>query len=317
MWFGQWVIGPPGSGKSTYCNAMQQMCRALSRPHVVVNLDPANDGELPYDVTIDVRTLVSAEQVMQEHKLGPNGGLLYCMEYLLVNFDWLEAELRKHPDTYVLFDCPGQVELYTHEGTMRNILEKLGKIDCRLTAVHLIDSMMCTEAHKYISGLLLCLSSMLLLELPHVNVLSKVDLLRIHKEHMDFPLDYYAEADDLKRLLSEGMPKSHPFNARFAKFTEMLGEVVEDFSMVSLVPLDIQDKDSVLSLLQRIDKGNGYAFGSTPDVTKLFSVALKNDDDGAEDRYGSIQERYMGDDEEDDSLRGGNDDKRVDSGDTM
>lgn len=47
---------------------------------------------------------------MEELELGPNGGLVYCMEYLLDNMDWLKDELDKFDDDeYIIFDCPGQV----------------------------------------------------------------------------------------------------------------------------------------------------------------------------------------------------------------
>lgn len=47
---------------------------------------------------------------MEELELGPNGGLVYCMEYLLDNLDWLKDELDKFDeDEYIIFDCPGQV----------------------------------------------------------------------------------------------------------------------------------------------------------------------------------------------------------------
>ena len=46
---------------------------------------------------------------MEEFELGPNGGLVYCMEYLLANFSWLEDRLRALGSQYILFDCPGQV----------------------------------------------------------------------------------------------------------------------------------------------------------------------------------------------------------------
>lgn len=47
----------------------------------------------------------------------------------------------------------------------------------QLTAVHLVDSHLCSDASKYVSGLLLSLSTMLHLELPHINVFSKIDLI--------------------------------------------------------------------------------------------------------------------------------------------
>lgn len=75
MAFGQIVVGPPGSGKSTYCHGMQQYLTALNRKVAVVNLDPANDL-LPYECAVDIMDLVCLEEVMQETSLGPNGGKL-------------------------------------------------------------------------------------------------------------------------------------------------------------------------------------------------------------------------------------------------
>jgi hypothetical protein len=74
MPFGQLLIGPPGSGKTTFCNGVQQYLRAARRHVVLLNLDPANDV-LPYEPDIDVCDLVCLEQVMAELGLGPNGGV--------------------------------------------------------------------------------------------------------------------------------------------------------------------------------------------------------------------------------------------------
>ena len=45
--FGQVVVGPPGAGKTTYCDGMCQFLTALGRKSVIVNMDFANDI-LPY-----------------------------------------------------------------------------------------------------------------------------------------------------------------------------------------------------------------------------------------------------------------------------
>jgi hypothetical protein len=48
------------------------------------------------------------DDVQEELKYGPNGGLVYCMEYLIENIDWLMDELQEFAeDSFVLFDCPG------------------------------------------------------------------------------------------------------------------------------------------------------------------------------------------------------------------
>lgn len=122
--YGQLVIGPPGSGKSTYCNAAKEFLKATGRKVSVVNLDPAND-HLLYKCDIDMSELITLEDVMEKMKLGPNGGLIYCMEFLERNIEWLQVKINDCQDNYFLFDCPGQVELFTHHHSVKNITLKL------------------------------------------------------------------------------------------------------------------------------------------------------------------------------------------------
>lgn len=93
MPFAQLVIGPPGSGKSTYCNGMHQFMGAIGRKCSVVNLDPAND-QTSYSCALDVRDLVTLEEIMAEDTLGPNGGILYALEELEENIEWLTEGLK-------------------------------------------------------------------------------------------------------------------------------------------------------------------------------------------------------------------------------
>ena len=64
---------------------------------------------------------------------------------------------------------------------------------CRLAAVSLTDAHLCSDPGKYLSALLQALSSMLHLELPHINVLSKIDLIEQYGK-LAFNLDFYTEA---------------------------------------------------------------------------------------------------------------------------
>jgi len=74
---------------------------------------------------------------MEEFGLGPNGAILYCIEYLEANFDWLVEQLDEllgeGGDGYVIFDTPGQVELWTNHDSLKNIVEKLQKMDYRVS----------------------------------------------------------------------------------------------------------------------------------------------------------------------------------------
>lgn len=131
MPFGEVVCGSPGSGKSTYCYGKYQLFTALNRPIAVVNLDPANEN-IPYPCAIDIASLITLDDVMKEYGLGPNGGMLYCMEYLEANYDWLEDRLKELGDVYVLFDLPGQVELSTNHESVKKILRRLTKSGFRV-----------------------------------------------------------------------------------------------------------------------------------------------------------------------------------------
>lgn len=107
--YGQLVIGPPGSGKSTYCEGMHQLMSTLGREHLTINLDFANDWNSRNDYNlskgnkdvilfdppdVDVRNLITIDRVMKEKNLGPNGALLYCNSYLAKNMQWLKTKIK-------------------------------------------------------------------------------------------------------------------------------------------------------------------------------------------------------------------------------
>ncbi|NXL48226.1 GPN2 GTPase, partial [Podilymbus podiceps] len=287
--FGQVVIGPPGSGKTTYCHGMQEFMGRIGRKVTVVNLDPANEA-MPYQCAVDVAELITLPDVMENLKLGPNGGLIYCMEYLEANFDWLQEKLAAVRGHYFLFDCPGQVELYTHHDALKNVFTQLAKWNFRLAAVHLVDSHYCTDPGKFISVLCTSLSTMLHVELPHVNVLSKMDLIEQYGK-LAFNLDYYTEVLDLSYLVDH--LASDPFFRNYRRLNEKLVEVIEDYSLVSFVPLNVQDKESMRQVMQAVDKANGYSFGDQEhrSLEALMSAAV-----GADFHFTStlaVQEKYV------------------------
>ena len=74
-------LGPAGSGKSTFCSSMLTNLQHQHRTCHLVNLDPAADSaSFEYEPSIDIRDLISLEDVMGELGYGPNGGLVYCFE---------------------------------------------------------------------------------------------------------------------------------------------------------------------------------------------------------------------------------------------
>ncbi|KAI9039569.1 GTPase GPN2 [Aspergillus affinis] len=275
MPFAQLVIGPPGAGKSTYCNGMHQFLGAIGRKCSIVNLDPAND-KTSYPCALDVRDLVTLEEVMSEDHLGPNGGILYAMEEVEENYEWLEEGLKELGDDYVLFDCPGQVEIFTHHSSLRNIFFRLQKLGYRLVVIHLIDSYNLTLPSMYISALLLSLRAMLQMDLPHLNVLTKIDNLSNYSP-LPFNLDFYTEVQDLNYLLphleSESSRLSHE---KFGPLNNAIIELVEEFGLVGFETLAVEDKKSMMSLLRVIDRASGYVFGPAEGANdSIWQVAVR------------------------------------------
>jgi len=292
--FGQLVIGPPGSGKTTYVTAMAELLRNLGRPVSIINLDPANES-VSYDADLDIGDLVKLEEVMEALHLGPNGGLVYCMEFLQQNYPWLEGRLADLGDNYLMIDCPGQVELYTTNNAVKDVVAKLVSADIRLTAVNLVDSHYCSDPAKFISICLTSLTTMLQVELPHVNLLSKVDMVEKYGK-LQFNLDYYTDVLDLEYLL-EAMPDD-PFTSKYRTLNTALTGLITDYSLVNFLPVTVKSKEMLLAVSHQVDKANGFVFGSGEErnMRNMAGTALG----GADFEWaktGDIKEKYMKEDE--------------------
>lgn len=311
-------MGPAGSGKSTYCQAMQYHASTLGasrrRTIHVANLDPAAE-DFGYELAFDIRDLISVEDVMEELSLGPNGALVYCMEYLLNNLDWFHDKLEEFgDDEYLILDCPGQLELYTHIPLMRNLIDrmKMWGYNHTMAAVFCLDATFVADTSKFISGSLLSLSAMIALELPHTNVLTKCDLLT--EEEVDNVLNYEGGATQLwdqeqDRNSIGGLPSYYDLNNDAVSYnvpppppagerrvdqqqekdkeiddtasettpsqqlqqqrlerrrrhrqrlTDSICQLLDDYSMISYIPLNVRDEDSIDTVLACVDASIQY-----------------------------------------------------------
>jgi GTPase SAR1 family protein len=157
------------------CHVLQEHGETIGRSYKVCNLDPAAEV-FKYKVDIDIRDLISLDDVQEIENWGPNGGLIYCMEHLIENIDWLTDELNEFADdSFVLFDCPGQIELYSHLDVMTRLCQAIARTAFNVCAVYCADGTQLGEPTKYVSTCLTSISTMMQLQLPHLNVLTKCD----------------------------------------------------------------------------------------------------------------------------------------------
>ncbi|KAF2134837.1 ATP binding family protein-like protein [Dothidotthia symphoricarpi CBS 119687] len=266
--FGTLVMGPAGAGKSTFCTALIQHLQNNKRPCFYVNLDPAAE-DFAFEPDLDIKDLISLEDVMDEMSLGPNGGLIYCFEFLMENLDFLTDPLEDVTEDYlIVFDMPGQIELYTHVPILPDLVKVLmtGSLNIRMCAAYLLEATFVIDRPKFFSGTLSAMSAMMMLEMPHINILSKMDLVkgqvakRDLKRFVDVDADLIDDdpsrqtTDTENRQYRDPASKESLMNgASFHKLNKAIAELIDGFSMVSFLKLDVQDEHSLGAVLSYID----------------------------------------------------------------
>lgn len=175
-------------------------------------------------------------------------------------------------DDYILFDCPGQIELYTHMTVMRQLISMLQNLDFQICAVFLIDSQFMVNGSKFLSGAMAALSVMINLELPHVNILTKMDLL---PKSVQKQMDKYLDPDP--HSLLESMERD-PTNERYRNLTEALGKLIEDYSLVQFLPLNIKNEDSISNIKLTIDNVIQFTEDAEVKVKDFDEPSPDNDD---------------------------------------
>jgi len=267
----QIVTGPAGTGKSTYCKTIQEYCATTKRSLYVGNIDPAAEF-FEYEASFDIKSIISVDEVMEQLSFGPNGGLVYCMEFLLENSDWLKDELDKFgDDDYVVLDCPGQIELYSHLPIMHNLVKLLEMWGYRVISVYLVDALFVLEPAKFISGCLLSLSCMMQLEVPHINIVTKVDL--ADKEELEGILN----SDSAWLINSLQQQQSGMIGGKLKNLSRALASVVDDYMMVSFLLLDITDDESIENIILHTDMCGQYGEDLEPREPKDTEL---EDEDG-------------------------------------
>ncbi|KAK4986533.1 hypothetical protein LTR66_007839 [Elasticomyces elasticus] len=262
----------------TFCSALIRHLQNNRRSCYYINLDPAAD-DFEFEPDIDIKDLITLEDVMEEMSLGPNGGLIYCFEFLLENMDFLTEPLETVTEEYlIIIDMPGQIELYTHVPILPALVKELtkGSLNVNMCVAYLLEATFIVDRAKFFAGTLSAMSAMLMLEMPHVNILSKMDLVKgtIARKDLkkfinpDIDLLDDAPADGILYEEGEDEDLKAPSNAMagksFAKLNRAVAQLIDDFSMVSFLQLDVQDEDSVGAILSYIDDAIQYHEAQEP-----------------------------------------------------
>ncbi len=115
-------------------------------------------------------------------------------------------------------------------------------LNMTMVAIHLVDCTYLYDKHRFLSALMLSLTALIGLDMPFINCISKLDLLKT-LGRPDMNLSFYSSITGLKFLFfDDENPEAPPFAKKYAKMTKNLCELIENFNLVSYCLLDINDK---------------------------------------------------------------------------
>ncbi len=156
------VIGMAGSGKSTLTQRINAYMKEKKYPSKVMNLDPAVYN-FSYEADIDIRNAVDYKNVMEQYQLGPNGGIMTCLNLFATKFFSVldefkrmhitepgESEEGKENLKYFLVDTPGYVLKNFYSLYFQHSLIWIDVID--LNKSEYLDKLKCSHGQQVVQS---------------------------------------------------------------------------------------------------------------------------------------------------------------------
>lgn len=244
---GLFIIGPAGSGKTSFCNELKKTIISQRKSVAIINLDPASE-KLIYEPEIDIKNLIKCYEVGEELGLGPNGSLLFCMEYLLDNLNWLIKEISFFRNTnFLIFDFPGQIEIIMNNSYMNDLIYELEKkLEISLHKFFLLDAQFISDISKYIGGILTSFICMIINDHTQHNILSKINYVK------NFPKEIINKY--LNPCMSDFLFELNIIHGKsYKKLNFSVLKLLEDFSFMKFIPLEITNVNYLVNIYRLLE----------------------------------------------------------------
>lgn len=139
-------------------------------------MDPAVKN-VPYQPNVDIRSTINYKEVMRQYGLGPNGGIVTCLNLFATQFDQVVAlcETRQAELDYVLLDTPGQIEVFTWSASGAIITDSLA-VTFPTCVLYVVDTTRTTSPATFMSNMLYACSILYKTRLPFVLAFNKCDV---------------------------------------------------------------------------------------------------------------------------------------------
>ena len=168
------VVGTAGSGKSLLASRIFDYYTRNGAFVGILNLDPGVEN-LPYTCDIDVRDYIDILSIMRQYDLGPNGAIIMANDLIASKIEDLQHDVDNVNPDYLIVDTPGQIELFAYRSSGPFFVQNFTSE--QKVALFLYDGVLVTTPTNFVSVALLATSIKLRLNLSHINVITKVDLI--------------------------------------------------------------------------------------------------------------------------------------------
>lgn len=234
------IIGPAGSGKTTFCKNLYTYGTMINRTFKVINLDPANIND-DFNYYSDIREYITVDEVQENTDLGPNGSLLLSLQEMYDNIE--ELKLDSFTDDFLVFDCPGQIELFLHSDILNDIINYTNKY-MKSVVVYLMDSFFLIDSYKFIFGYLTAYISSVKFNVPRLNVITKLDLI---EENIDLDMIH-------EQVKNELLSKKD----KYGKLALRIYDFLEENESINFIKMNWDDEDVLNDFLYSIDMLTEY-----------------------------------------------------------
>ncbi|MBU3965891.1 MAG: ATP/GTP-binding protein [Euryarchaeota archaeon] len=196
-----YFIGSAGSGKSTLTGAFLGWMQRQGYDAVTVNLDPGIENA-PYVPDVDIRDWIKLKDVMEDYDVGPNGAQIIAADMLALNITEMKEIIDSFETDYIIFDTPGQMELFTLRQSGKVLVDSFGAE--RSIIGYLYDPVISKTPSGFITLMLQAASVQVRFNVPFMSILTKSDLLK-DKEREDI-LKWSQDFMELDNAIHDEMP---------------------------------------------------------------------------------------------------------------
>lgn len=267
------VIGSSQCGKTTFINALRERFRNRRR-YLSINFDPSKKEELDMNIGTEFDYYLN--------NYGPKKALPEYMNHLLDRENLLQDIISGKNVKYLLFEMPSEIDVLYRVGALPRLINILQSVNCSICIAFLLDAQQVCDPFKFVGAYLYSMSKVAILNVPHINILTKCDLLNENEINC---INQLCLNEDEK--IVDYIPSVNPSLHRLTCETFSL---INSSNFGRFLQFDISEKASILQIIEILDAQLGYIQNDTEEEEEFFDQRIEFFEKIPEEEYGEFND---------------------------